>query len=243
MAKLEAKRAARAALLSGYQHHSHASGRQMMNAVITRQKGFDVLRELNLETYADVLAPTRFRAMKNGLICLVTVVSRTAIEHGVENELAFALSDYYVNAVEQQTTEEQLETLMEEVVEHYMELVQEEQERNYSLPVTKAMRYINLHLYEVCRVCDVAAHTGLNAQYFAVLFKKEVGLAPSRYIARRKLEEAQYLMQQNSMSITEVSEALGYCNSSHFIKEYKKHFGTTPKKLLVGGQTTARANI
>lgn len=230
MAKLAAMRAARKAMLSGYRHHSRTSVRDMMAAMMKGRNSTTLMRELSLDTYADVLAPTRLRAMQNGLICLITVISRAAIDHGVENELAFALSDYYVNEVELQATKAQLEALMAEVIEHYLELVQEEQQRSYSLPVIRAVRYISLHLYEACPIGQVAAHVGLNPQYFAVLFKKEVGCAPSQYVAQKKLDEAQYLLKQTDMSVTEVSEALGYCNPSHFIRVHKKHTGTTPKK-------------
>lgn len=232
MGKADAKRAAREIMLSGYQHHSHQTGRMMIDAIFAGRQRLEIMDGLNLGTYADVLAPTRLRAARNGLICLITIVSRIAIENGVENEFAFALSDYYVNAVELQESEEELEALMREIIDHYLELVREAQQQTYSLAVMRAIRYIHLHIYDGCRVAGVAAHVGLNAQYFAVLFKKEVGLSPSRYIAQKKLEEARYLLHQTHMSITEVAEALGYCSPSHFIRAFKKQYGETPKRSL-----------
>jgi len=232
MSKSAAMRAVRKTMLSGYHHHSRIDTRGMMDAAIEGRDISALTGILNLETYADVLAPTRHRAIQNGLICLITVVCRTAIDHGVENELAFALSDYYINEVELQYSRAQLESLTQEMITHYIELVREEEQRTYSQPIIRAIRYINLHLYETCRISDIAEHIGLNTQYFAVLFKKEVSQQPSQYVIQKKLEEAQYLMQYDGMSVTEASEALGYCNSSHFIREYKKHIGTTPKQHI-----------
>ena len=90
-----------------------------------------------------------------------------------------------MNAVELQPGEAQLNALMQEMVALYMELARDASNRSFSLPVTRAMRYIHLHIYDRCRVLDVAAHIGLNPQYFAVLFKKEAGVAPSQYITQK----------------------------------------------------------
>lgn len=231
MSKTDAMRAARQAMASGYHHHSYLVNQEIMEAVIKGGKSIESMG-VNLSTYADVLAPTRLRGMKNGLICLITIISRTAIANGVENELSFALSDYYINAVELQANEKQLNELLREITELYLGLIRDEKSRVYSLPVTRAVRYIQLHLYDKCRVSEVAAHVKLNPQYFASLFKKEVGLSPSRYISQKRLEEAQYLLRQTNASITEAAEALGYCNPSHFIKEYRRHFGITPKQHI-----------
>lgn len=231
MGKTQALHAARKAMASGYRHHSHASAQQMVEAVIKGTKGSEILG-VDLYTYADVLGPTRLRGMKNGLICFITLICRVAIDNGVENELSFALSDYYVNAVELQTTEAQLQGLMGEIVELYLELVREEQLRAYSLPVRRAIRHIQLHLYDDCRVEGVARHIGLTPGYFAGLFKKEVGLGPGAYIRQKRMEEARYLLRQTGMSVTEVAEALGYCNPSHFIRVYKQCFGCTPKREM-----------
>jgi len=231
MGKQAAMRAARKSMMSGVRHHSRTDVREIVDAAMHGRSPDDLMKQLNLDIYADVLAPTRFRGMQNALICLVTVISRTAIDAGVENELAFALSDYYVNEVEMQSTRQQLEALAREIIEHFAELAAVAQQRRYSLAVTKAVRYIDLHLYDECRVETVAAHVGLNAQYFSTLFKKETGYSPSRYITERKLEEAQYLLRQSGMSVTEVSEALGYCSASHFIHICRRYRDVTPKQM------------
>lgn len=231
MSKAEALRVARQTMVSGYQHHSYTFNRQIMDAAIKGGKTAEDFG-IDLGTYADVLAPTKLRGMKNGLICLITVVSRSAISNGVENELGFALSDYYINAVELQNTEGQLNKLLREIIEHYLELVQEAQNHAYSLPVTRAIRYINLHIYDSCRVSEVAEGVNLNSQYFSALFKKETGLSPSVYISKKRLEESRYLLLQTDMSITEIAETLGYCNPSHFIREYRREFSCTPKQHI-----------
>lgn len=92
----------------------------------------DLLEQLTLYTYADVLGPNRLRAMKNGLICAIALLSRTVINYGVDSEQSFALSDYYITEVEKQNTEEGLNALLHELLNHYAEMVHNETYRTYS---------------------------------------------------------------------------------------------------------------
>ena len=236
MAKLEAKRAMRQTLLSGYSHHSHSIARQKLFLFLTGQGEADLLGDKGLDVYEDVLAPNRLRAIKNGIICLITVVCRAAIELGVADEQSFSLSDYYINTLEHLSTEQQLSTLTGEMMEHYADLVQAERYRAHSLHITRAIRYISQKLYEPCRVSDVAAHVKLNPQYFSGLFKKELGLEPSVYIRKQKMEEAASLLMQTDTSVASIADALGYCNSSYFANEFRKVFGVTPKQYTSHGK-------
>lgn len=231
MAKRDAKKAAKNSMLSGFRHHSHSMEQTDLNQFLLGQRDAGVLYRLSLNTYADVLAPDRVRAKKNALISLVTVVSRAAIDLGVDTEQSFSLSDYYIYTIETKTTDQELESLAAEIYENYAELVQTQKHQAFSLPVTRAIRYISERLYEPCRVRETAAYVHLNPQYFSSLFKQEVGVSPSRYIRNKKLEEAANLLMQVEYSVSDVSEALGFCNVSYFAQEFKKLYGVTPKQF------------
>jgi len=90
----------REARLSGYRHHPYALEQQIARMLREGTWDGDALEQLNLQTYADILAPDRLRAMKNSLICLVAVVSRSSISRGVDPERSFTVSDHYINRIE-----------------------------------------------------------------------------------------------------------------------------------------------
>lgn len=229
MAKSDAKKAMKESILSGYRHHSYNQVRQTLNLFLTGKAQIDTFSIMNFYMYENMLGPNRLRSLKNGLICFITVVSREAIELGVAVEQSFSLSDYYVALIEEQETVQQAANLLHEILESYAELVTAEQYRQFSLPVTRAIRYMANHLYEPILIKDVALHINLNPQYFAGIFKKEVGLSPFEYIRIKKMKEASALLLQTNESILGIAEALGYCNSSHFIRAFKAVYNTTPK--------------
>ena len=218
---------------SGFQHHNFELEKMISDTVLLEQQS-GVFDWLNLETYADVLAPDRLRAMKNGLICYIAIVSRSAIQRGVDAETSFSTSDYFINEIELCADKHKLEALLEQIQKTYISLVREGENRTFSLPVIRAIRYINRKLYEPCPVSDVAKNTGLNPQYFARLFKSETGQNPSDFIRQKKMQEAKKLLLETGVSVCEVADILGFCDSAHFICMFRKEFGQTPKKFALG---------
>ena len=46
------------------------------------------------------------------------------------------------------------------------------------------------------------------------------------------MKEAATLLLQMGESISDIAQALGYCNSSHFIRTFKAVYGVTPKQFV-----------
>ncbi|MFY7651373.1 MAG: response regulator transcription factor [Chitinophagaceae bacterium] len=64
------------------------------------------------------------------------------------------------------------------------------------------------------------------------LVKKRKNLTPNQYILSVKLQKAKFLLSSNpSLSIKEVSFALGFSSVSYFCKTFKKHFTKTAKEI------------
>ena len=51
---------------------------------------------------------------------------------------------------------------------------------------------------------------------------------------RVKMEVARKLLEAGNHNVNEVGLKVGYSTSSHFISAFKKKYGTTPKKYLMG---------
>ena len=70
----------------------------------------------------------------------------------------------------------------------------------------------------------------LNNNYLCRIFKKYFGISPIEYIISQRLNYAQRLILNTDMSINEIAAACGYNDTSFFIMQYKKYYGTTPTK-------------
>lgn len=230
-------------LLSGYRHHPYELEKELS---ILRQDGDDpssIADVLSLETYADILAPDRLRAMKNSLICFIAIISRSAIANGVDPEKSFSISDFYINEAEKQNSAPALQNTLTAIITEYRRLVAEVRRPVYSLPVQRAAEYIKQHIYGSCSVSDMAASVGYNPQYLATIFKAEVGHTPTEFIRLVKMQEAKDLLLSKNYSMAEISQSLGFCNTSYFIREFKRVYKTTPSQFRkYGGLTASPAN-
>lgn len=75
---------------------------------------------------------------------------------------------------------------------------------------------------------DVYKQAGLSPRYLNSLFKQYTGQSLKRYMNNAKMQKAQHLLTESSLSITEISELMGYTDLYSFSKTFKQHFGLSP---------------
>ena len=80
-------------------------------------------------------------------------------------------------------------------------------------------------------VGDIAKCVGYDKSYLIRVFKKEVGLTPQQYILNEKVNCAKDLLTYTtSATLSNISVHAGFFDQSHFNRNFKGLFGTTPKK-------------
>ncbi|PCH95124.1 MAG: hypothetical protein COB84_06650 [Rhodobacteraceae bacterium] len=55
-----------------------------------------------------------------------------------------------------------------------------------------------------------------------------LGVSPQRFLTKRRILEAKRLLKFTQLSITEISQRLGYADPSYYCRLFKKHVGQTP---------------
>lgn len=116
--------------------------------------------------------------------------------------------------------------------------------RNYNFTVTKPVLvdgtldagklnkvkdFIEDGLAEDLSISDMAAILHMSQFHFARAFKTATGTSPHRYLILRRMERAKILLKVTKTSIAEIAYGLGFANQSHFIAQFRKAVGTTPK--------------
>ncbi|EIK45868.1 AraC family transcriptional regulator [Cellvibrio sp. BR] len=94
-------------------------------------------------------------------------------------------------------------------------------------PVINLFRHnqcVNLSLEQAAALCC------LSPAYFSRLFKSVFRCNYSDYNVKHRLYSAARLLSQSQFSITDISYELNFSSPSHFIAQFKKQFGVTPKK-------------
>ena len=91
-----------------------------------------------------------------------------------------------------------------------------------------SLEYINSRFTDKIILEDLAALENLSKYHFLRLFKNQTGLTPHQYIIIKRLNYAIELMKKEK-NLSIVATLAGFSDQSHFIKEFKKVFGFTPK--------------
>ena len=92
--------------------------------------------------------------------------------------------------------------------------------------------YIEAHLGARLGVEDMAAVAGVSPFHFARAFKATTGQTPHRYLMQRRLERARDLLLQAGYRMSEIAYDLGFSDQSHFSRQFKRHFGLSPRQYV-----------
>ena len=65
----------------------------------------------------------------------------------------------------------------------------------------------------------------ISSSRLSTLIKKELGLSFSEYITARRMQKAKELLKDDSRSIEEIANAVGYHDYFYFTKVFKKTQG------------------
>jgi AraC-like DNA-binding protein len=60
------------------------------------------------------------------------------------------------------------------------------------------------------------------------MFKAATGVSPLQFLKQMRLEHARKFLLSGS-NVSKATDSIGYASLSHFISEFKRHFGETPK--------------
>jgi len=92
-----------------------------------------------------------------------------------------------------------------------------------------AINYIERNYASPIEISHVAELSNMTPEHFCRLFKERYNMRPVEYIKKLRLQEAKNKLISNpAMSISEISESVGYNSPSYFIKLFKELEGTTP---------------
>ncbi len=84
------------------------------------------------------------------------------------------------------------------------------------------------NIYKKIRVEDIAGQLRYNRSYLFKRFKEDVGTTIVRYFTVLKINEAKKLLREENLSVSAISEKLGFDSPSYFSKTFKHITGFSP---------------
>ena len=75
---------------------------------------------------------------------------------------------------------------------------------------------------------ELAQLVNLSGSRLRHLFKQETGKTPAQYLKHLRLEKAELLLRTTFLTVKEITNEVGLVTGSHFVREFKKVYGTAP---------------
>ncbi len=94
--------------------------------------------------------------------------------------------------------------------------------------IKKGVEYLHYHYNENTSICSLAQLCNISEVYFRRLFKKHMGVSPTKYRQILRFEKGCQYLKFSNVPITEISQMLGFVDTSYFVKSFKEHYGITP---------------
>lgn len=89
--------------------------------------------------------------------------------------------------------------------------------------------YIEKSMSEPTTVGDMAAVVGYSTRHFTRALIAATGMAPARYLTKRRIERARSLLTDTAMPITDVAHVCGFANPQHFATVFRRVTGIPPR--------------
>lgn len=126
---------------------------------------------------------------------------------------------------------------IENIQQYYMEVyrgikeqLQRKEDNKYSEQVRDMIRYIRNHYGNEISLESLGDQFHMNGVYLGQIFKKETGETFLKYLTNYRIQEAKRLLEDNKLSITEISELVGYRTSQYFSQIFIKSVGMRPQE-------------
>lgn len=174
------------------------------------------------------MSEDRLRKSKYAIISSVAIITRVVIEEGVSIENAYALSDVYINRVDEEYDAKNMVTIFFDAIMDFCALVKYSRTLPYPTWVRTCMEYIDQHLHAEISLEELAQLVHMAPAYISVQFKKIVGKSIKQYMNEQKIKEAKFLLQTTDMSIQDIAFTLNYGTQSYFTKVFKEISTTLP---------------
>ena len=174
--------------------------------------------------------------LKVRLLELLSVLSRSAVEGGVDVHTMLERNLAYVNKVMQIDTQEDLCAWISAALNEFIELVYSSQDARKTTQIRPAINYIDANYDKPITLAEIARASHLSVSRLAHLFKEQMGVTLIDYVTQVRIERAKELLLGTDQSCTEVCFQVGYSNASYFTRTFKSVAGLTPRQFRLQNQ-------
>lgn len=94
--------------------------------------------------------------------------------------------------------------------------------------IRRVRRAILEHPSQSMTVTEMASMARLSPTQFARLFRRQIGVSPTRYAVQNRIHHACRMLEESDMTLAQIADSLGYCNQHFFSRQFRQITGQSP---------------
>jgi len=94
--------------------------------------------------------------------------------------------------------------------------------------VSDIVKYINEHFREPMSLKALSGHFHISPYYLCRIYKEVTGFGVIEYVNSLRVQEAKKLLKSSRLSVTDITEKVGFDSSTHFGRIFKAVCGMSP---------------
>lgn len=172
-----------------------------------------------------------FEIIKVRIIELVVIISRTAIEAGVDAKDLMGFNYSYFIELNKATDLDELLFKLNNILTNFINRVSATKEKKKKIKIRKITEYINQNFTRKLTSEEIARAGGLSTSRCLHLLKEETGMSLSEYVKKLRVDYGKYLLLNTDISLADCSIETGFFDQSHFTKTFKQVEKMTPSQF------------
>jgi len=184
--------------------------------------------------------PGDLGVLKARLLELLSILSRAAVEGGVNIETMLEKNLAYVNKIMLIDNQPDLCGWISAALNEFIELVYSNQDAKKMTQIKPAIQYIDANFDKQITLAEIAKMSFLSISRLAHIFKEQMGSTIIDYLTHVRIERAKQLLLATDQNCTEICFQVGYNNQSYFTRTFKDLVGMTPRQFRSSNQRTEK---
>lgn len=203
----------------------------IMNIMNKCQNGSDYISDIT-SSFTNYISPIvirdTLRSEKIYSILFIEKLSYIAYNQGLDSETVIQSRNSFIKESEQSKAIDECLIIRESALTYYIDNIKKIKIQKYPYLLTKILRYIHQNIHRHITNQEISHEFNISSAGLSNLFKRELDISVQKYIVIQKIEIAKTMLPQN-YSINDIALSLGFYDSSHFSRVFKKLTKISPK--------------
>ncbi len=184
----------------------------------------------NASDYTDgIMSHSILKQEEYAAVVGISLMSRAAIEGGLNPYDAYDLNDLYLQKVSNAKSIKEYKGITAEAARGYILAVAKAKAvQSQSVHIERCKTYIYSHLHIPFSLKELAEHIGLTPTYLSSLFREFEHMTIKEYTLRERVHAAENMLKFSEFSISQIAAYLCFHSQSHFGAVFKRYTGTSP---------------